>query len=86
MKHERLALMEAASARDSALVLSGYPSVLYDGALAGWRRIEMETMADGAKPRLEVLWINPRAAAALDHEHGGGGTPLFDHGGVRCAV
>lgn len=47
------------------VVISGYPSALYDGALAGWHRIEREALADGARPRTEVLWINPRAWAAL---------------------
>lgn len=40
------------------VVLSGYPSGLYDDALAGWRRIEREAFADGARQRTEVLWIN----------------------------
>lgn len=41
------------------VVLSGYPSELYDTALSGWVRIERQAMADGARPRTEVLWINP---------------------------
>lgn len=47
------------------VVLSGYPHPLYDDALAGWRRVEREALADGAKKRTEVLWINPSASAAL---------------------
>lgn len=47
------------------IVLSGYPSPLYDDALAGWRRIERAAHADGARDRTEVLWINPQAAARL---------------------
>lgn len=43
------------------VVLSGYPSQLYDEALPGWRRVEREALADGARPRVEVLWINPAA-------------------------
>jgi DNA adenine methylase len=58
---------------DGMVVLSGYPSELYDSRLTGWRRVETEAMADGARPRTEVLWINPRAAAALDGEQ----TPLL---------
>lgn len=49
------------------VVLSGYPDQLYDEALPGWRRIERAALADGARPRTEVLWINPACAAALDH-------------------
>jgi DNA adenine methylase len=54
------------------VVLSGYPHPLYDDALPGWRRIEREAHADGARPRIEVLWINPVAAVALDREKLGG--------------
>jgi DNA adenine methylase len=47
-------------------VVSGYPSPLYDAALAGWRRVQCAAHADGARDRTEVLWINPAAAARLD--------------------
>lgn len=45
------------------VVLSGYPSARYDDALAGWQRIERAALADNAKPRTEVLWINQQAAS-----------------------
>ncbi|MEN5278904.1 DNA adenine methylase [Brucella sp. TWI432] len=47
------------------VVLSGYPSALYDDALQGWRRIERAALADGAARRIEVLWINPPCAERL---------------------
>lgn len=53
------------------VVLSGYHNALYDTALAGWERSEKASRADGARARIEVLWINPRAAEALGHR------PLF---------
>lgn len=60
------------------VVLSGYSHPLYEDALADWLRVEFEAYADGARPRTEVLWINPACAAALDREHAGiGVTPLF---------
>jgi DNA adenine methylase len=40
------------------VVLSGYPHQLYDDALHDWRRVEREALADGAKKRTEVLWMN----------------------------
>lgn len=40
------------------VILSGYPSPLYDDALPGWRRIERKALADGARERTEVLWLN----------------------------
>ncbi|HEV2747521.1 MAG TPA: DNA adenine methylase [Allosphingosinicella sp.] len=49
------------------VVLSGYPSALYDQALPDWRRVERAALADGARPRTEVLWINPLAAERLAH-------------------
>jgi DNA adenine methylase len=50
----------------SMVVLSGYGCPLYDEALTGWRRVEIDALADGARKRVEVLWINPAAARALD--------------------
>lgn len=47
------------------VVICGYPSLLYDTLLAGWRRIERAAHADGARDRVEVLWINQAAAAQL---------------------
>ena len=48
------------------VVLSGYPAPLYEEALTDWRRVQTSALADGARPRTEVLWINPQACAAID--------------------
>ncbi len=43
-----------------AVVVSGYPSPLYEelyAAGAGWERLERDAMADGQRPRKEVLWL-----------------------------
>lgn len=46
-------------------IVSSYPCDLYDRELyPGWERVELPTRADGAKPRIEVLWISPAAAEA----------------------
>lgn len=50
------------------VVLSGYPHPSYDEALPEWRRVTCETHADGARPRTEVLWLNPACAEALDRD------------------
>lgn len=50
------------------VVLSGYPHPIYDNALRDWRRVECRALADGARERTEVLWINPACAAALDEQ------------------
>lgn len=70
-------LLEALRGLSGMVVLSGYAHPLYDAALADWHREEFEAYADGARPRTEVLWINPAAAAALEREHSGSTTPLF---------
>jgi DNA adenine methylase len=46
------------------VMLSGYPCALYDDRLSGWRRIARKALADGARERTEILWMNPAAAAA----------------------
>lgn len=48
---------------EGRVILSGYPSDAYDAALPGWRRIERAALADGAKKRTEVLWLNWQEAA-----------------------
>lgn len=55
------------------VVLSGYPSPIYDDALKGWRRSERKAFADGALERTEVLWINPLACDRLESQR----MPLF---------
>lgn len=58
---DHVALLELLVELRGMIVLSGYRSDLYDEALAGWRRLERETFADGARPRIECLWLNPAA-------------------------
>lgn len=53
-----------------AVVLSGYPHSLYDAALPGWTRIERDALADGARARTEVLWINPQGERRLHRSRG----------------
>lgn len=48
----------------SMVMLSGYPTPLYDEALPGWRRVDVAALADGARKRTESLWINPAAQEA----------------------
>lgn len=47
------------------VVLSGYPHEMYDRMLPAWHRVERRAMADGARERIECLWINPAAREAL---------------------
>lgn len=45
------------------VIVSGYPHTSYDEALVGWERIEVNAYADGARERVEVLWLNPFASS-----------------------
>jgi DNA adenine methylase len=60
--HERLA--GALHDLKGAVVLSGYGCDLYDRLYAGWQRIERAALADGAKQRIEVLWLSKNCPAA----------------------
>ena len=61
---DHLELIEALKLARGMVVLSGYPSPLYEGALGGWLRLERKARAQGNQPRTEVAWLNPAAAAA----------------------
>lgn len=68
------ALAEVLHAVKGMVVLSGYPSELYDVELyAGWHRVEREALADGTERRTEVLWINDATRRARDNDR-----PLFN--------
>ncbi|MDR7220337.1 DNA adenine methylase [Aminobacter aminovorans] len=76
------ALLSALVDVDSMVVLSDYPSDLYDDTLSGWTRLETKAFADGAHERCEVIWLNPACVdglgAARHRRAGGQGTPLFE--------
>jgi DNA adenine methylase len=63
---QHVALLAFLKTLSGFVVLSGYPHPTYDEQLGDWLRVEREALADGARPRTEVLWINPKCAAALD--------------------
>lgn len=63
--HEGLA--DVLKSLHGMVVLSGYPSSLYQRLYGVWHRIERQALADGARQRTEVLWLNPAAADALGH-------------------
>lgn len=39
------------------VILSGYPSALYEQLYAGWQRVDRAAHADGARDRVESLWM-----------------------------
>jgi DNA adenine methylase len=62
--HRRLA--EVATGLEGHVVISGYPSALYEDLYRGWIRVERAAMADGSRARTEVLWLSPSSARALE--------------------
>lgn len=41
------------------VIVSGYRCDLYDNLFSGWRRVDKHTFADGARDRIESLWLSP---------------------------
>lgn len=61
--HEAFAQV-ACSLRGMVMV-SGYACPLYDRLFRGWTRIDRAAHADGARARVESLWLNAAAAARI---------------------
>lgn len=57
-------LAETLKSLQGMVILSGYDSPLYNDLYAGWKRDYVSTYADRALPKIDVLFINPAAAAA----------------------
>lgn len=74
---DHVALLDFLRGLTGMVVLSGYPSKLYEDALPDWRRCETAALADGARKRTEVVWLNPACAAALDAARARRDMPLF---------
>jgi len=53
-----IGLAAALRAVQGKVIVSGYASDLYERLYAGWSRMEFDALADGARPRKEVLWMN----------------------------
>ncbi len=66
--NDHSALLVALRELRGMVVLSGYTHPLYEAALSDWQRVEKAALADGAKPRIEVLWINPHCWQRLNAE------------------
>lgn len=68
--HERL-LMRLRDLPDNVnVILSGYPSDLYERQLAGWRSKEFQAMTRGGV-RTEKIWMNYQEGAAYSHTFAG---------------
>jgi DNA adenine methylase len=61
-------LIEELRRLEGCVALSGYACPLYDEHLNDWRRVATTAHADGARPRTEVLWLNPVCWQRLEAE------------------
>ncbi|RAI39095.1 DNA methyltransferase [Rhodoplanes roseus] len=71
-RDDHTVMLEELKRLQGMVVISGYPHALYDDALPGWRRIATAARADGARPRTEVLWLNPACYDSLDRSRAQG--------------
>lgn len=58
---DHVELSEALKSLTGMVILSGYPSELYDELYKEWEHLERATLADKAGKRTERLWFNPAA-------------------------
>lgn len=62
---EHAELLQALRSVSGLVVLSGYRSKLYDEALADWTRLDRHARAQGNRPRVECVWLNPAASRSM---------------------
>lgn len=67
--HEALAAVLHQAA--GMVVISGYPSELYESLYRGWERHQRSHVADRARMRTEVVWLNPACSETLERARGG---------------
>lgn len=59
------------------VVVSGYPSDLYEEIFQGWPQFSRKAYADKSAERTEVVWLSPRTAEALERERVARELPLL---------
>jgi len=70
-EQDHIRLAEALNASEGKIILSGYPSELYDGLYKGWEKVEKDSVADGRLPRKEILWLRNIETSIYDLSGGG---------------
>ena len=61
---DHVQLAERLKACHAMVMVSGYPSALYEDLYAGWQRYDCATRADNNARRTECVWLNAAAVAA----------------------
>jgi len=72
---QHLALLQLLLTVEGMVVISGYRCELYDGMLAGWRRVDRDSRTDGRGSAVESLWLNGQLDGRLRGDLGH--LPLF---------
>ncbi len=49
-----------------AVIVSSYPCELYETLYSGWEKVEINTFADGARARVEQIFLSPAAQKRRD--------------------
>ena len=57
-EQDHVELLDALKQHKGSVILSGYPSELYDRELTKWNRITRKSYNQNKDPRMEVLWCN----------------------------
>ena len=70
-EQDHLDLLEALKQHKGSVILSGYPSEMYDRELARWSRITRKSYNQNADQRTEVLWCNFQVPSLFFDEDGG---------------
>ena len=69
-EQDHVDLLAALRDHKGSVILSGYPSELYDRELRGWQRIQKKSYNQNSDPRTEVLWCNFEAVPSLLDQEG----------------
>jgi DNA adenine methylase len=56
-EEDHIKLAETLNSVKGKVILSGYPSELYNALYKDWEKVEKESIADGHLPRTEALWL-----------------------------
>lgn len=75
---QHLIMLEKLRSLSSMIIVSGYPSEIYDRALPDWSKHTLRARTDGGMIRTEVLWINPLATRRLQESALYEQLPLLD--------
>lgn len=65
--HRRLA--EVLRSLTGMVIVGGYRSVLYQDLYGDWERLDRNSRADGGRPRIESVWMNP-ACSSVQRQQG----------------